>query len=148
MIRYERSGRTRCEINTRQWVQIVRLRPGSYLTTDIFDLYLTPKFDDALIIDINPYRPSTDTLLFSYPELHQISLESRQPPQSQAETEDRPRLPILRVIDSPAHPDASRSAPAYGGNMIPLEMIEMSQGRSLDEFREAWQDVLARGMSE
>jgi len=118
------------------------------LTEDIFDLYLTPKFDDALIIDINPYRPSTDTLLFTYPELHQIFLDSRTAITSAMETHDQPRLPILRVIDSPSHPDASRSAPAYGGNMMPLEIIEMSQGRSLDEFREAWQDVLARGMTE
>jgi hypothetical protein len=32
--------------------------------------------------------------------------------------------------------------------MMPLEMIEMSQGRSMEEFRDAWQDAVARGMTE
>lgn len=110
-------------------------------------MHLTPTLDDGVIIDINPYRPSTDSLLFDYPELHDTFVQS-QIPLSASTAQDRPRLPILRVIDSAAHPEASRSAPAYGGNMMPLEMIEMSQGRSLEEFREAWQDVIARGMTE
>ena len=67
---------------------------------------------------------------------------------SETSEQDRPRLPVLKVIDSAAHPEASRAAPAYGGNMMPLEMIEMSQGRSMEEFRDAWQDAVARGMTE
>ena len=106
---------------------------------------MTPDLTDANLIDINPYRASTDPLLFKYVHLLTIIQDALVP--IFHTSNDRPRLPILRVIESPSHPDASRITPAYGGNMMPLEMIEMSQGRSLEEFTEAWQDAVARGMN-
>lgn len=107
---------------------------------DTFDIYLSTDLDSATLIDFNPYRPSTDPNLFTYPELLSI-LET-----SQSQSTDRPRLPILRVIDSASHPDASRNSPVYGSNMMPIEMVEMSQGRSMVEFREAWDEAVGGGM--
>lgn len=102
-------------------------------------------------MDFNPYRPSTDPLLFTYPDLFDILNTALQPlPPSIAEAgdakADRPRLPILRIIDSRSHPEVNRAAPSYGTNMMPVEMVEMSQGRSLHEFTAAWQEALAQGM--
>ena len=108
--------------------------------SDIFDICLSSDYRDVTLIDINAYRPSTDPLLFTYLELHEV-LET-----SQTSSTDRPRLPILRVIDSRAHPDANRNAPTYGSSMMPMEMVEMSQGRSMVDFREAWDEAIAAGM--
>lgn len=32
--------------------------------------------------------------------------------------------------------------------MIPIEMIEMSQGQSMTDFREAWDQAVTAGMSD
>ena len=110
---------------------------------DIFDVHLTSSFSSATLIDIQPYRPSTDPLLFTYPELLSIITTS-----TTSTDPDRPRLPILRVVDSAAHPQASRATPAYGTNMMPVEMVEMSQGRTVEGFREVWEESVRRGMTE
>lgn len=118
---------------------------------DIFDLLLSDNSTPPTIIDFNPYRASTDSLLFTYSELHDILLTSLEPlPHSEdgLAKDPRPRLPILKVVDSPTHPEANRGAPAFGTNMMPLEMVEMSQGRSLEEFRAVWDEVMAAGILE
>ena len=45
-------------------------------------------------------------------------------------------LPMLRVIDAAA-PEANRNAPTFGENMMPLEVMSMSQGKNLHEFQHA-----------
>ncbi|WWC96441.1 hypothetical protein V866_003309 [Kwoniella sp. B9012] len=113
----------------------------------IFDLYLSPNFDSAQIIDFQPYRSSVDPLLFTYEELLSIFNSSTQPLQ-ESENARRSRLPIFKIIDSKAHPSASRNAPTYQSNMMPLEMIELSQGRNMQEFKDAWDEAVAQGMAE
>ncbi|WVQ65438.1 uncharacterized protein L199_003614 [Kwoniella botswanensis] len=113
----------------------------------IFDLYLSPNFVSAQIIDFQPYRSSVDPLLFTYEELLSILNSSTQPLQ-ESENAIRSRLPIFRIIDSKAHPSVSRNAPTYQSNMMPLEMIELSQGRSMQEFKDAWDEAVAQGMTE
>lgn len=56
-----------------------------------------------------------------------------------------PRLPVLRVIDSRAHP-AANTGPAFGANMLPLEMVQMSEGQTASDFRSAWQEAMAQGI--
>ncbi|WVQ73443.1 hypothetical protein IAR50_003015 [Cryptococcus sp. DSM 104548] len=123
-----------------------------------FDLYLTPNYEDATIIDFQPYRQSTDALLFAYEELHSIaqsalspSSSSSHPPSSSttpASPEPKPTLPILRIIDSQAHPSVTRNAPTYQTSMMPLEMIELGEGRNMAEFKEAWDEAVRAGMAE
>ncbi|WRT66717.1 uncharacterized protein IL334_003680 [Kwoniella shivajii] len=119
----------------------------------VFDLYLSPNFQSAQIIDFQPYRNSTDPLLFTYEELLSI-LETAFEPLPPCDevtattTIPKPRLPIFKAIDSQSHPSANRNAPTYQSNMMPFEMIEFSQGRNLDEFKEAWEEALAQGLTE
>ncbi|TXT08823.1 hypothetical protein VHUM_02951 [Vanrija humicola] len=126
------------------WEDEVR---GDYAGGDdyIFDLYLDERNTSATIMDFQPYRPATDSYLFSYPELQHIFVRAQAPiPEG---GDDRPRLPVLRVIDSAAHPEANRNAPAFSANMMPLEMLEMSQGRSLAELQAAWEAAMAAGLT-
>jgi len=80
--------------------------------------------------------------LFTYEELHDLLLEALLPP---SET-SRPRLPVIRVIDSQSHPEANRGMPAFGTNMMPVEVVEMSQGRGVGEFKDAWERLVREGM--
>jgi hypothetical protein len=49
---------------------------------------------------------------------------------------------VLKVVDSAAHPAASRAAPAFSTNMMPVEMLQMSDGRTLAEFAAEWQRAM------
>ncbi|KAF8170075.1 cytoplasmic protein [Pholiota molesta] len=57
-------------------------------------------------------------------------------------------LPILRVIDSAAHPAAARNAPAHQHNMLPFEALDMSSGRDIAQFAGAWQRSVSESMRE
>ncbi|KDQ20843.1 hypothetical protein BOTBODRAFT_151782 [Botryobasidium botryosum FD-172 SS1] len=102
----------------------------------IFDILLTRDLSRAHIIDFNPYAPHTDPLLFTYPDLLALI--------STASTPAQESLPVLRVITSRAHPAAVRNAPANQHNMVPREALEMSAGRGVEEFREAWESEMRR----
>lgn len=118
---------------------------------DVFDLYLG-EHGTPTIVDFGAYRESTDAVLFSYEEMQQLLEQSREPqvnsagePESATATPPPTRLPVLRVIDSAAHPAANRAAPQFGTNMMPLEMLEMSEGRTLQEFTQAWEEAMRLG---
>ncbi|KAL0960700.1 hypothetical protein HGRIS_005725 [Hohenbuehelia grisea] len=119
-----------------------------------FDILLTRDLSRAHIIDFNPYAPRTDTLLFTYEELHDIyttRFSQSRPDAPSSPTESTtsaspsassssiaPPLPIFRVIDSRAHPAATQGAPAYMHNKVPLDVLTMSSGRDVTEFTDAW----------
>ena len=99
------------------------------------------------LIDFNPYRASSDPLLFTYPELAAILHTSRLSTSSADLGDEVPqRLPLLRVVI----PDeaVARSGPVFGTNMMPLEVMDMSQGRSMGDFKVAWDEAVARGMDD
>jgi hypothetical protein len=56
-------------------------------------------------------------------------------------------LPQLRVIDSRTHPLANRNSPTYQYNMVPFEMLSLSNGRDLETFAETFQDELKKSMA-
>ena len=96
------------------------------------------------IIDFNPYAPRTDSLLFTYEELATLFAAA-----ATATTSSLPApAPMLRVIDSPAHPAANRNAPHHQHNMVPLEALTLSEGRNMEEFATAWMEQVRRGAVE
>jgi hypothetical protein len=105
--------------------------------SDVFDILLTRDLSRAHILDFNPYAPHTDPLLFTYQELH--SLCGIQPLPSPG--------PVLKVIDSRAHPAASRNAPLHAHNMLPLEALSLSAGRGVADFAEALKEEIERSMA-
>ncbi|KAJ7505370.1 D123-domain-containing protein [Mycena galericulata] len=100
-----------------------------------FDILLTRDLTRGHILDFNPYAPRTDPLLFTYDELHALSL-------MHDDDNNADRTPELRVIDSRAHPAATSNAPANQHNMIPFEALSLSSGRDIQEFAEAWKDEI------
>lgn len=167
-VRGHYEGGDDCEQNN-----LPRKRAGAGPLTplsDVFDLDLGEEPYNPTIIDFAPYRESTDPLLFSYEELRGLLAASRRgelaaaaeaastrtpPPAGEdAPTADMagataesqstvPRLPVFKVVDSASHPSASRAAPAFSTNMVPLEMLQMSEGRTLADFAREWQEAMA-----
>jgi hypothetical protein len=37
--------------------------------------------------------------------------------------------------------------PAFGSNMMPVEVVEMSQGRGIGEFKDAWDQLVREGIA-
>ena len=108
----------------------------SRFPVDIFDILLTRDLNRFHILDFNPYAPRTDPLLFNYDELRDLLVGRSDVP------------PLLRVIDSPSHPAATRNAPAHQHNMVPLEALSISSGRGVMEFQKAWEEEVRKGMQE
>jgi len=100
---------------------------------DIFDFLLTRDLSRGHIIDFNPYSPRTDALLFSYKELHALS--QNPPPEIE-----------FRVISSSNHPAAISNIPVFQHNMVPLEALSLSSGRTPDEFAEALKECIQGSM--
>ena len=92
------------------------------------------------IIDFNPYAPRTDALLFTYDELATLF--------AAATTSSLAPAPVLRVIDSRAHPAATRNAPQHQHNMVPLEALTLSEGLNVEELSTMWIDQIRRGVVE
>lgn len=108
------------------------------LQPDTFDLLLTRSLTSAHIVDFNPYAPRTDPLLFTYEELLEIFSSAPSPAMP----------PTLRVVDSRTHPAATRNSPANQHNMIPREALELSEGRTVEEFRTAVEEEIGKAIGE
>ncbi|TFK28008.1 cytoplasmic protein [Coprinopsis marcescibilis] len=105
-----------------------KIKPRQEQRDYVFDLLLTRDLSRGHVVDFNPYAPKTDSLLFSYKDLCDLAVADNA-------TE-------FRVIDSPAHPLAIRNAPVHQHNAVPMEAIQLSSGRSIDEFAELWKAQL------
>lgn len=113
-------------------------------SADVFDLLLTRDLSRGHILDFNPYAPRTDPLLFSYEELHALFIRAVCEPSNGRTT--NLDLPELRAVDSPMHPAATRNAPAHQHNMVPIEALNLSEGKSITEFSEIWRDEVKKAM--
>ena len=100
---------------------------------DTLDVLLTRDLTRFHIIDFNPYAPRTDALLFTYDELATL-FASATTSTSSSSAASTP-APTLRVIDSRAHPAATRNAPQYQHNMVPLEALTLSEGLNVGWLR-------------
>ena len=110
--------------------------------TDTLDVLLTRDLTRFHIIDFNPYAPRTDALLFTYDELATLFAAATTSSPAPAPT------PALRVIDSRAHPAATRNAPQHQHNMVPLEALTLSEGLNVEELSTMWIDQIMRGVVE
>jgi hypothetical protein len=112
------------------------------LHTDALDVLLTRDLTRFHIIDFNPYASRTDALLFTYDELAALFAAAA------TSTSASAPAPTLRVIDSRAHPAATRNAPQHQHNMVPLEALTLSEGLNVEELSTMWIDQIRRGVVE
>jgi hypothetical protein len=78
------------------------------------------------LIDINPWALQTDSLLFSWDELSDF---------------DATGMPVFLLIESQAHVLQS-NGPTYSSSRLPKEVVDLSNGESIQEFAQKFQEEL------
>jgi hypothetical protein len=131
----------------------------------VFDIYLPEPYDRVRLMDINPWAPRTDPLLFSWLELLTMPLpkpllgipDSEQGPplpeiSSDEDTQDedanveevewKPEIRLVRKDDPEAYSFAS---PQYSAHKLPREVVQASAGgeSGMREFADQWQKMMA-----
>ncbi|KIK16478.1 hypothetical protein PISMIDRAFT_266356 [Pisolithus microcarpus 441] len=125
------------------WEEVVRPNWNFPQKDYVFNLPLTRDLSGGHVIDFSPYAPRTDPLLFTYEELHEVLSKAIQDASA-----SQTFLPELRVIESPLHPAATQSMPAYQHNRVPIEALTLSEGRNIVEFGKIWQEEVRRAVRE
>jgi hypothetical protein len=130
----------------------------------VFDIYLPEPYDKVRLMDINPWAPRTDPLLFSWLELLTMPLptpllgipdsERGLPlPESSdvssdedaqddvEEVEWKPEIRLVRKDDPEAYSFAS---PQYSAHKLPREVVQASAGgeTGMREFADQWQKMM------
>ncbi|KAI9183412.1 hypothetical protein H9P43_004329 [Blastocladiella emersonii ATCC 22665] len=171
------------------------------LETYVFDVYLTQADREPSIVDFNPFTPTTDTLLYTWPELEalvaaaaakpkpststsasesdylapasdtvehladgvtRIYLDPSQDPSptpapataavsfadllaAADEVDDDDDDAELRVYTSEAqvHDRRTTTAPAFATSRVPLDVVALSEGKSVTEFAVEWERAMA-----
>ncbi|KAI8366069.1 D123-domain-containing protein [Radiomyces spectabilis] len=96
----------------------------------VLDVYIPRDRRKVWIVDFNPFSPTTDSLLYTWEELAKFDVQTDEPE--------------FRIYESQAEADAfSRNAPKFAANMLPKDVIDLSDGRSIAEFAEELQRAMA-----
>ncbi|KAK6584638.1 hypothetical protein PZA11_002862 [Diplocarpon coronariae] len=133
----------------------------------VFDVYLPEPYDKVRLVDINPWAPRTDPLLFSWLELLTMPLpkpllgfpesDPRLIPQSSDEdttTEDedieevswKPEIRLVRKNDPEAY---SFVSPQYSAHKLPRDVVDASVGgeSAMREFADNWKCMMEGGVN-
>lgn len=129
----------------------------------VFDIYLPEPYDKVRLVDINPWAPRTDPLLFSWLELLTLAVPKPLigiPPSSdeleiplgssdddtqddEADVEElwRPEFRLVKKDDPEAY---SFSTPQYSAHKLPRDVVDASlEGESgMKEFANQWKRML------
>jgi hypothetical protein len=128
----------------------------------VFDVYLPEPYNKVRLMDINPWAPRTDPLLFSWLELLTLPVpmpllgipaSSDEPPiplgSSDEDTQDeegveeiwRPEFRLIKKDDPEAY---SFSTPQYSAHKLPKDVVDASlEGESgMREFADQWKRML------
>jgi hypothetical protein len=101
---------------------------------DVFDVYVLRALDDSVrrvfLLDINPFTPATDALLFSWDEI--LEMDDGQ------ECE-------FRYIESEIHArQYQQHAPRFVTSRMPSDAVWLSEGQTLTSFAEQLSKELQR----
>lgn len=134
------------------------------MTNFVFDVYVPPPHDRVWLIDINPWAPRTDPLLFSWleiltlPDHHPgISLDQEEVEQdaeeqsSDDEAEDvyQPEFRLVGQDDPEAY---QFSATKYSAHKLPRDVVDASMGTGgpggMEEMMREWKRALEKQVEE
>ncbi|KAJ9154850.1 hypothetical protein NKR23_g2221 [Pleurostoma richardsiae] len=118
----------------------------------------------ARLIDINPWAPRTDTLLFDWNELLELSVpqplfgvpgsgdqkgaetEGDEVTTTEDEADEDDYVPELRLVEKDDPSAYNFSSPQYSAHKLPKEVVDASMGGQggLKEFAEQWNRMMER----
>ncbi|ORZ25785.1 D123-domain-containing protein [Absidia repens] len=106
------------------------IHDGFSNTNYVFDVYIQQDRQKVWLVDFNPFAETTDALLYSWDELNKFDIENDDPE--------------IRIIESTPEANALNcNAPRFAANMVPKDVIDLSDGRSIAEFAEEFQRAMA-----
>lgn len=125
----------------------------------VFDVYIPPPHDKVWLIDINPFAPTTDPLLFAWLEILTLKLPSKngvehgkddQVEGGWGEDEGDDTFPELRLVKKDDPEAYSFTSPQYSAHKLPKDVVDASmQGPGpLREFADQWKQVVDRQRQE
>lgn len=133
----------------------------------VFDVYLPEPYDKVRLMDINPWAPRTDPLLFSWLELLTMPLpkpllgvpdSENNPPlpqvSSDEDTQDEDGVeeivwkPELRLVGKNDPEAYSFASPQYSAHKLPREVVDASLGGEggMREFADHWKQMMDGGI--
>ena len=96
---------------------------------DIFDVYINSTTYRVWLIDFNPFAPSTDPLLFTWPELLEMKEFEFRIVNSQEDVRERGHV-------------------RFEHNRLPREIIDISNGSSIAEFMDKFNDHISTSLQD
>jgi hypothetical protein len=105
----------------------------------VFDVYIPPPHNRVWLIDVNPWAPRTDPLLFSWLELLSI-------PKPNDDTIFDPEFRLVQRDDPEAYQFA---ATKYSAHKLPKEVVDASMAPGeMKNMMEEWKKVLDKQVAE
>lgn len=128
---------------------------GSFPDADfVFDVYVPPPHGRVWLIDINPWAPRTDPLLFSWLELLRLDNSADAATDKggssdgaeEAGEEEVPFVPELRLVRRDDPEAYGFTTPQYSAHKLPKDVVDASVGGPgpMREFADRWKEMLAR----
>ncbi|KAI9277806.1 D123-domain-containing protein [Sporodiniella umbellata] len=97
----------------------------------VFDVYVQQSNQKVYLIDFNPFCKTTDSILYEWDELMTFDLDEKQ-------TE-------IRLIKSEQEANIlSCNAPKFATNMVPKDVVDLSNGQSIAEFAEQFERAMKK----
>ncbi|KAI1000787.1 Cell division cycle protein [Podosphaera aphanis] len=114
----------------------------------VFDIYLPKPFERVRLIDINPWAPRTDPLLFSWIDLLSFPLPEPTAPDSsrdQKSTEEFPWKPEIRLVGKDDPQAYNFSSTKYSAHKLPQEVVQAGmEGESgIRDFSVQWKMMIS-----
>ena len=104
----------------------------------VFDVYIPPPHDRVWLIDINPWAPRTDPLLFSWLEILQIP-----EPEKDANGLEDIFDPEFRLVERDDPEAYQFSATKFSAHKLPKEVVDASMTpEGMKEMMEEWKRVM------
>lgn len=112
----------------------------------VFDVYMPPPHKRVWLIDINPWAPSTDPLLFSWLGLLRMELPEHGSPSRDPDVDVVPFSPEFRLVKRDDPEAYSFTTPQYSAHKLPKDVVDASLAGPgpLREFADQWKAVLGR----
>lgn len=114
----------------------------------VFDVYIPPPHERVWLVDVNPWAPRTDPLLFSWLELLTMTVpdDSQIAEEEGEEADEEIFTPEFRLVKKNDPEAYSFASPQYSAHKMPLEVVNAASGTSggLADFASQWQEMLAK----
>ncbi|CAO3635228.1 unnamed protein product [Cunninghamella blakesleeana] len=106
------------------------VRDGFDADQYVFDVYIQQDHRKVWLLDFNPFSPTTDSLLYNWDELLKFDTDLQEPE--------------FRIIGSETEANGlTCTAPRFASNMVPKDVIDLSDGKSIAEFADDFQRIMA-----